>query len=84
MSERARIGINWTLALSVTVSAISGVWMLAGIASDVAGARVELKGIREDFKAIQAKVQDLDIRTTRLEERNKVSMEWRDSTKGNP
>jgi len=82
MPEKYRRGINWTVALTVTLAAIKGVWLLSTMASDVSGVREELHGIRADFRSIQTKVQELDTRTSRLEERAHVSGEFYDHTKG--
>ena len=82
MPEPYRRGINWGLAVTITIAAVKGVFLLSTVAADVAGVRLELRGIREDFKVIQTKVQALDIRTTRLEERAHISTEWKNNERG--
>ena len=82
MPERYKRGINWVLAFTVATAVVKCAWTVSTMASDVAGVRSELQGIRLDFKLIQTKVQDLDVRTTRLEERQHISTEWKNNERG--
>lgn len=68
MSESMKLKINWAVTVTVLIQAVWVIVFLTRLDSKASDGLQQIKAIRSDFGVIQNKVQDLDVRTARLEE----------------
>lgn len=74
--------VAWaTFALTLCTMSVRGVWLLADMSGDVRVMSRTVKEIGDDLKSVHSRLDNLNERTTRIEERIHVSGEFHDHTK---
>lgn len=83
MSEKTRVRLNLAAMLAFFTQAVAVVVFLTKLDAKASTCVEEIKAIRSAMEVYQQQIHALDVRTTRLEERARISGDFIDHSKGN-